>query len=118
MFRSNMVDALVKSFFADVSSANDAIARVIWWHANERTCTFTACKDASQPVLVVGTGPSGLSAAWMLTKSGRKAQAQQRFACTTGMCGITYAVCSIYRMCVGFVVHDLPINVCVDRWSC
>ncbi|CAE7637475.1 unnamed protein product [Symbiodinium sp. CCMP2592] len=28
--------------------------------------------DASQPVLVVGTGPSGLSAAWMLAKSGRK----------------------------------------------
>ncbi|CAE7807179.1 mettl24 [Symbiodinium microadriaticum] len=28
--------------------------------------------DASQAVLVVGTGPSGLSAAWMLAKSGRK----------------------------------------------
>lgn len=28
--------------------------------------------DAQKPVLVVGSGPSGLSAAWMLTKSGRK----------------------------------------------
>ncbi|CAJ1425412.1 unnamed protein product [Effrenium voratum] len=28
--------------------------------------------DASKPVLVVGTGPSGLSAAWMLAKSGRQ----------------------------------------------
>lgn len=28
--------------------------------------------DAEKPVLVVGSGPSGLSAAWMLTKSGRK----------------------------------------------
>jgi len=48
------------------------IGGAVMYHTNYATPVLKSGYDASLPVAVVGSGPSGLSAAWLLAQGGRK----------------------------------------------